>query len=216
VEFDNWSSKKAKEARAGYAELGQIAVLAEQHDRAADMAEAARRQLRQSEHAKAFVTGNGEAVTAWQDEGFWCRSMIDWLMPDRLSVYDYKTTKLSCAPYEVAERPSTQGWDIQGAFHEAGLDVLDPKNAGRRRHLFVAQEEQPPYALSVVQLSEADLTMGRKKVAYGVARWKIAMGRQSWLGYPSQTIMSQPRGYSEQKWLTREENEKPVNVMMAG
>lgn len=209
AEFDDWRTKAAKAARLEYEAVGQIAVLAEQYDRAADMADAARRQLSQTEHADAFVSGAGfgEAVIAWQEDGFWCRSMLDWLMPDKLRVYDFKTTKLSCAPHEMAERPSTQGWDIQGAWHERGLDVLDPKFAGRRRHLFVAQEEQPPYAMSIVQLSADDLTMGRKKIEYGLTKWKICMARKSWRGYPPATIMSQPRGFTETKWLNREIHE---------
>lgn len=220
VEFDDWRKKKAQTTREKYAELGVLAVLGHQYDRAADMATAARQQLAQTPHADAFIqgAGSGEAVVAWRDEGFWCRTMIDWLMPDCLRIYDYKSTALSCAPHDIAERASTQGWDIQGAWHEQGLDAVDPKNAGRRRHFFVGQEDQPPYALTVVQLSEADLTMGRKKTLYALTRWKICMARKKWSGYPTATVMSEPRGYLENKWLEREvrESDRDAHNLMAG
>jgi len=217
VPFDNWSSKDAKKARAALAEVGVIAVLEHQYDRAEEMAEAVRQQLRSTEHAEAFVSGHGEVVACWRDEGFWCRTMIDWFTPDFTQVYDLKTTSMSCSPYDVAERPSVEGWDIQGAWHEAALETLHPDNPSRRKHYFVAIENQPPYALTVVQLSEADLTMGRKKIAYALTRWKICMARKSWPGYPRSTVMSQPRGYTETKWLQREVAEASSgNILEAG
>jgi hypothetical protein len=36
------------------------------------------------------------------------------------------------------------GWHIQAAMGERGLDAIDPRNAGRRRFLFVVQEAPFP------------------------------------------------------------------------
>lgn len=203
IEFADWRTKAAKEAREKYAELGMIAVLAEQYDRAEAMVEAARIQLARHGIFEAFKHGRAECVLAWQDEGMWCRTMIDCLAGETF-VFDYKTTARSCAPHEMPDRASTEGWDVQAAFHERGLDALLPDTAGRRGHFFIAQEVDPPHQLSVVRIGNADLTLGRKKIDYAMAVWRDCMKRRVWPGYPAETIMSEPRAYLETKWLDRE------------
>ncbi len=82
------------------------------------------------------------------------------------------------------------GWDIQAAMHERGLDVLDPDNAGRRKHFYVNQENEPPHALTVVEISEADLTMGRKKLTMAIDIWSTCMATNTWPAYPAETVLS--------------------------
>jgi hypothetical protein len=50
--------------------------------------------------------------------------------------------------------------------------VLDPENAGRRRFLFVMVENEPPYALTVHEMSEAVMTIGRKQLDYAIRIWR--------------------------------------------
>ncbi len=174
--------------------------------RAYAMVEATRGQLG-AEHGWFFsqAVGSGEVVLAWQENGLWLRTMIDWInVQNKQVVVDYKSSGLSCAPHAVEDRPSVMGWDIQAAMHERGLDVLDPQNAGRRQHFYVNQENEPPYALTVVRISEADLTMGRKKLAMALDIWLHCMASGQWPAYPTETVISRPRGYLETKWLERE------------
>ena len=148
--------------------------------------------------------------------------MIDWLIDTR-HAYDLKTTTMSAAPHVAVERPSLEGWDIQAAMFERGLDALDPDGAGRRQFVFVNQENTPPYALTPVRISEADLTLGRKKLAHAIEIWRRCMKTDTWPAYPSETITSRPRPYAEARWLDRElEHEEqrrtkiPADILMGG
>src|SRR5258707_13001266 len=107
--------------------------------------------------------GKGEVVIAWQEKGIWFRSMIDWFSQSLPLVYDYKTTGMSVAPHVIGRMMADAGWDIQAAMQERGLLALDLVRAGHGFR-FVAQENEPPYAMTVAQLSESVLTIGRKKL----------------------------------------------------
>lgn len=210
-DFDSWRSGDAKKVRAEALAAGKVAILPHHMARAYAMVEVARGQLDAAGYFAAFHTGfnadphgAGEVVLAWQDDGLWCRTMIDWLATDRREVFDYKSSGLSCAPHAVEDRPSVMGWDIQAAMHERGLDALDPANAGRRKHFYIPQENFEPYALTVVEISEADLTLGRKKLAMAFSVWSACMSAGHWPMYPAETVLSRPRGHTETKWLERE------------
>lgn len=204
--FDNWTTKAAKEFKAEAIASGRLYILSKHLDRTREMVKAASYQMEAAGHANAFRVGHGEVMLAWKEDGIWFRSLVDW-MCDTTLVYDLKTSGLSCAPRAARERPSTDGWDIQAAMYERGLDVLDPSNAGRRRFIFVAQENAPPYSLTPVEISEHDLVMGRKKLASAVAMWRECIATGAWPGYPAKTEMSRPRGWTEAEWLEREMEE---------
>lgn len=218
--FDNWQTKAAKEARAEAKARGVLAVLESQYSRAEDMAGTALEQLEDSDWPGAFIAGHGEVVITWREGDVHFRTMIDW-MESEVSIYDYKSTSFSCSPYDIAERPSMMGWDIQAAFYDRGLDALDMAFAGKRNFVYIAQEDEPPYALSIVKISEGDLTMGRKKLAMAAELWDNCMRLGRWPAYPLQTITSRPKAWIEAKTLEREiehEERKSLNpeILNAG
>jgi hypothetical protein len=202
--FDAWRSKEAQKFKAEALAAGRTPILPHHMARAYAMVEAAREQIAAAGIAFNDELGASEVVVAWQENGWWCRTMIDWLHADHRTVLDYKSTAMSCAPHVVEDRPSVMGWDIQAAMHERGLDALDPVSAGRRRHLYINQENEPPYAMTIIQISEADLTMGRKKLAMAMDIWAHCTISGDWPAYPPGIVSSRPRGYLETKWLERE------------
>lgn len=203
-DFDSWRSDKSKAFRSSAEQAGQAPILAKHAVTAHDMVNAANAQMRDHPAAPLFQDGAGEVVIAWKEGGLWFRSMIDWLHDSLLLVDDFKTTGLSVAPHAVPQMMVSSGWDIQAAMIERGLDVLDPGNAGRRKFRFVAQENEPPYALTVCELPESAMTMGRKKLAYAVDVWTECMARGQWPGYPAETVYPTYPGWAETRWLDRE------------
>src|SRR6266849_5952455 len=164
-----------------------------------------------------------QVVIAWEEDGIWFRSVIDWLHDDLRTVDDFKSTGMSVAPHVLGIRAEAAGWDIQAAFIERGLDVLDPVGAGRRQFRFIAQETDEPHALSVMHMDERWLTMGRKKVQHAVDRWSSCIRngtrQSSWPGYPNRSITPNYPGYKENQWLQREMAEAIENdpsLIMAG
>jgi len=217
--FPDWRTKASQEARERAADEGRIAVLKHQFDQASDMAAMARMQLDDHEDRDAFTGGNAEVMIAWEENGIWFRSLIDWLHDDNRIVDDFKSTGMSVAPHVLGQRAEAGGWHLQAAFIERGLDALEPASAGRRLFRFVAQETDKPHALSVMHMNEYWLTMGRKQVEAAVGLWKRSIESDRWPGYPRRAITPEFPGFKESKWLDREmsgEFEPDTKLIMAG
>lgn len=204
VDAEDWRTKAAKEAREAAAKEGKLGVLRHHYERAAIMATRAHEQLAAAGIQNAFRVGNGEVVIAWKIGEEWARSMIDWLSPDRRTVWDYKTTAASAAPHKLGAKMADDGWPLQAAFHANGLDTLDPENAGRRRHIFVCQETEEPFALTIAEMSESAMTMGRKQLQAAAGVWARCMAAGKWPGYPSAPVRPEYPGWAESRWLDRE------------
>ena len=214
--FDDWRTNAAKEARAEAQDAGKLAVLSKTFAKADRMVRAAREQLDVRGLSKLFQPGHGdgEAVMAWEDRGMWLRQMVDWLTEDRGLFVDFKTTDMSAAPYGLGRMMVNAGWPIQAAMGEWGLNKL--VGFKRRRFLFVVQETDHPYCLSVVEMSEAAMTMGRKQLNAAFGVWMRCVASDRWPGYPLDIVVPEYPGYAESSWLDREVIEFPSDLIMAG
>jgi len=218
LDFDSWRTKAAKEARNEAAEQGKIGILLSQFDRAVEMAERMRAQLDRHEDRDAFTSGRAEVMIAWEEDGIWFRSLIDWLHDDLRTVDDFKSTGMSVAEHILGIRAEAGGWHIQAAFIERGLDILDPANAGRRCFRFIAQETDDPFALNVMHMTEHWMEMGRRKVNTAVSIWRQCIESDKWPGYPRHSVTPEYPKYKETQWLERElagefENNDPTLIM---
>lgn len=215
LDYDDWRTKAAREAREAAAAIGQLAVLRKTFTRAERIVRAGREQLDNRALAHLFTScGDGEVVIAWKERAFWCRQMLDWLSTDSLIYADYKTTDQSAAPMGLGRLMTTAGWDVQAAMAERGLNAVS--RTARRRFLFVVQEADAPYCLNVVELSESVLTMGRKKLAVAMSIWSKCVRENRWPGYPAEIVVPEYPAWAEAEWLAREELEFSDNVLMAG
>lgn len=218
-QFDDWRTNAAKELREKARAEGKLAVRGKHFQLASRMVEAAHAQIFSRGEVEAFRIGAGEVVTLWKEGDVWLRQMIDWLTPDHLTFYDYKTTGESAAPHVLGRKMAADGWHIQAAMAERGLLALDPNRAGRRRYLFIVQETDPPYALNVVEIGEAALTMGRKMLNYAVDAWAWCMKEGKFPAYPDMIVRPEYPGWAETEWLNREVAHEELgnrNVLMAG
>jgi hypothetical protein len=207
LDYNDFRTKEAKLARDLCEKAGRVPILEKHMTGAEQMVAAALSQLKRHEAKDALTAGSGEVALIWQEDGLWFRSLVDWLSFDCRTVDDYKSGGVSVAPHVIGMRMVDQGWDIQAAMIERGLDVLDPKNAGRRRFRFIAQENKPPYALTVCQLSESVMTMGRKKLQAAVNIWRQCIESNDWPAYINRVITPEYPGWQETRWLEREVNE---------
>jgi len=203
-QFDSWRTKEAQAFKERALLSGSTPVLAAHFTEAIEIVQAARAQLDAHEEHDCFTGGAGEVALVWQEGGLWFRCLVDWLHDDLLTVDDFKTTGMSVAEHVLGTRAVDGGWDVQAAMTERGLDALDPDNAGRRRFRFVAQEQEPPYALNVVVMSEHWLTMGRKKLNYAIDQWSRCMASGTWPAYAPFAVTPEYPGFKESQWLNRE------------
>ncbi len=218
IDADNFTTKAARERRDEASADGKTPILEKHYLIAHEMTLAARLQLGQIEGCEtSFKEGHGagEVVAACKDGGMWLRTMIDWLSPDNREVWDHKTTGQSVSPYVIGRKMADDGWDVQAAMIERILDALDSKNAGRRKFRFVCQENEPPFALTVSELAEGPLTIGRKKLQYAINAWREAMTTGIWPSYPPRIILPEYPGYAEASWLNREISEAVDGVTRA-
>ena len=206
-EYADWRKKDARMLREGGAAAGRLVVLAKHFAVAQAMQRAARAALEAAGHWWMFEQGDAECMIAWQYErGIWCRQLLDWLSPDRTTYVDYKTTQASAAPHLLARRMIENGWPVQAAFAETGLHAVFGR--ARRRFLFVTQEATPPYALTVAELSEAVLTMGRKQVVSAVRLWERCLADNVWPAYTQEIVWPEYPSYAEAAWLEREQSDE--------
>lgn len=212
ADFDNWRKKEAQAFRDEAVAAGTEPILLKHYETAADMVAAAHEQLSRIYGCEnAFTHGNPEVVIANIEDGIWLRSMLDWITPDLREVWDYKTSGMSAAPYDTGRLMASAGWHIQAAMHERILDRLDPKGAGRRRYYYVAQENEPPFALTVNEISESARTIGRKQVDYAFKSWAMCIDKGIWPAYPPRIIRPELPTWSENAWLGRELDEDSEN-----
>jgi hypothetical protein len=207
IDHPNFMTKLAKEARAEAIAAGKEPILAKHWDVASHMVIAARKQLSQIPYCQdAFVTGHGDAevVVANCEDGQWLRSMIDWITPDLAEVWDLKTSGMSASPYATGRLMASAGWHLQAAMHERILDEIDPNGAGRRKFRYVCQENEPPFALTVNEIGEAALTIGRKQIEYAIKAWRRCVETDVWPAYPLRIIRPELPAWAENSWIDRE------------
>lgn len=202
IEANDFRTNAAKETRDAVTAEGRVPILAKHHGRAVAMVKAAKEHL--APLGLAEFSGEAEVVIAWEENGVWMRSMVDKLSTSRTLVVDLKTSGMSCAPHGIGRMMEAAGWDVQAAMHERGLNALDPDSAGRRRHLFIAQENELPYALTIAELGEGVLTMGRKKLEMAATIWRACIENDRWPGYPTGIVHPEYPGWAETQWLGRE------------
>lgn len=205
IEAKNFTTKDAKSARDYAVSIGCEPILKKHAVTASAMCFAANEQLAQIEGCEhAFLSGDAEVVIANCEDGQWLRSMIDWITPDLREVWDLKTSGMSASPYATGKLMASAGWHLQAAMHERILDAIDPAGAGRRKYRYVCQENEPPFALTVNEIGESALTIGRKQIDFAIKTWRYCVASDVWPAYPLRIIRPELPGWAENAWMDRE------------
>ncbi len=207
INADDYRTKAAKQARDAAKANDRLPVLAPRWPHVQGMVRAARAQLSQHRDAKgAFTNGKPEMTMVWCEGGTWCRARLDWL-PNKGPFFDDYKTSVNASPDAWSERACYEtGADIQAAFYRRGIRAL--KLAVDPVFRFAVQEVDPPYCLSVCQLTPAALDMAERKVEAALEHWRWCVQESSWPGYPAQTCYVDPPPWQERRWLEREGREE--------
>ena len=219
LEFDAYTTKASKEARAMAKDDGAIPLLTADHELVTNMIARAKLDLAldtdpvvrsiarpDSYEHEAF----NEVVACWQDMGgLWCRARIDRLViaPDRITIIDYKTTEMSAAPQDVAKAIFNNTYHLQDGFYRRAIRHLFPQvnnHEVKLDFLFIVQEQEPPHEITSARIDAPGRVIGEKMAGAGVRLWHNAMTKNEWSGYPRQVVEAQMPPYVETKWLARE------------
>lgn len=187
IEADSYRTKDAKAARDEARADGFIPLLSADYETARKIAFSAGQQLGHTELAHIFDDGDAELTAVWQEPGCWCRSRIDFLprivrQGGHVIVPDYKTTAGSAHPDDFSRTIFEQGYDIQAAFYERGLRKLIP-TIRTVEFVFVVQEQEPPYALSIVGLDGRALELAAARADLAIRMWSTCLATDRWPGY---------------------------------
>lgn len=187
VDAPDWRTKAAQEAkRAAYAE-GAVPLLPHEHDEITAMAVA----LAQHPVASALFrpgTGRAEQSLFWRDPvtGVMRRARLDWL-PDNLS----SAGRLVIPDYKTCDRADLDS--IQRAIHKyryyvqaaTYIDGAEQLVAEYAAFVFVFQEKTAPYLVTVVQLDELALRLGRDLNRQALDTYARCVRTGEWPGYAS-------------------------------
>lgn len=190
VHADDWRTKKAKDQRDEALAAGEVPLLAKDWEMVRRMADAlhehpAAATLLNPEH------GDPERSLFWRDveTGVWLRARPDWMprhTSGRLILTDYKTA-VSADPGEFARSAAKFGYAQQHAWYVDGVKALGI--ADEVAFVFVVQEKEPPFLVSVVELHPADVEIGARLNRRAVELFAECSESGVWPGYPDDVVM---------------------------
>ncbi len=185
VDADAWRTNAAKEAKAKAHAEGKVPLLTKDYETVTQMAEA----LRANRLASALISnGRPEQTLVWRDKtSVWRRALIDWLpvipASGRLIVTDYKTTK-SAHPDKIQKSVYDFGYHQQGAWYLDGIEALGLAGPdGDAAFVFLFQEKDPPYLVTVVEMDAVALRMGRDRNRAAIEIYRQCKADDRWPGY---------------------------------
>lgn len=192
--YDNFTTKAAKEWRDSVKSSGQRPILEKTADRAKRCADALRAKAAAGVSNSPFLVGKPEVTAIWQEDDFWFRSRMDRLILDEpgfADIWDWKTTS-SVTDDAIQRAIIDHGYHIQAAHYLRGLSVLAPRFAGRTSFIFAFVETEPPFAVRRVCLSEGFLSLGQALLSRAIDRWKHCLTTGIWPDDSTQTLTLEP------------------------
>jgi hypothetical protein len=180
IEAKDWRTNDAKKQRTeAYAE-GKVPLLTAVAKQARTMAWTVRDH---PQAGKLLAEGRPEVSMYWTDPATWVRlrARPDWMTEAAgpLTLVDFKTTK-AADPQLFRASASSLGYHQQAAWYIDGArDLLgaDP------RFVFIAQEKEPPYLVSVHEFTREDIEIGRRLNRLAVDIYAACVAEDYWPGY---------------------------------
>lgn len=198
IDADSYKPKEAQNLRDRTLIEGGVPLLREEHMRASAIADVA---------GKAVADLSAEALDLEHTIIFnhgptLCRTRPDAISKDRRLILDLKVTGTNAR--DANRQFFSQGYDLQAAFLEAGADFLDEDGMGKREIIYLFVESEPPFAHSMLQVSEGTLSIARKKMRAAVNLWDRALRKNEWPAYQSSRTLTERPSWDESSWLNRE------------
>ncbi len=207
IDAADFKGGAAKTARAAAYAAGSCPILKPDYEQAQAIAEAVASQLAQIGDCEGFAAAAPEVVGISHDPtGAWLRCMIDKLeeRENGAILWDLKTGDTSAEPSTLGRRIANMGYEVQAALYERVVSTIRPDLAGRLRFRWVFVENEAPHLITVAELDNAGLEIGRKKVAAALALWNRCRRENDWPGYPASVVIAEYPPFAESAWLARE------------
>lgn len=207
IDAADYRTSDAKTARAEAYEAGHLPILTEDYSVAAALRDVARERLSAFGLAHVFDPARGvaERCGIWRERDTWGRALFDWIDttsdPRTITCYDLKTTD-NASPHTIGRHILSMGYHVQASWYRRGLGVLFPDR--RVQFRFVFFERDAPHGMSVVELDEAWLELGRRQVATALALWTSCISSGEWPLYRPEIVRVEAPVWAERDWMQRE------------
>ncbi len=125
----------------------------------------------------------------------------------QITILDYKTTELSVEPQSVARAIYNNNYHFQDAFYRRGVRHLLPgidQHELRLDFLFILQEQQAPFEITVARVDNAGRVIAEKMVSAALLLWRKCMAENDWPGYPGDIVEAEMPVYVDTRWTSRE------------
>lgn len=193
-EFANYRTAEAQTWRDACRADGRVPMLTHQWERAQNVANAVREGVRNLPKPTPFTAGTPEATLTWQEDDVWLRARLDWLRDDLSYIDDLKCTSKTAAPLQWQKQIWNMGYDLQAAlYRRAVLNVYGTQP----RFRWIVVETVPPYACSVVELSDQDMFAAEVKVDAALEIWRECMESGRWPAYPNEVHVAHAPGWAK-------------------
>lgn len=199
IDAEDWRKKETKDRRDEARAVGKLPILKADHETVLEMVKVAETYIHASEVAADFKAAIPEQTLIWQEADIWLRCRPDKATPDWRVVFDYKTCAGTAHPAVWAKTSMVRyGYDLQAAINLRGVAALGL--AKKTTFVFLVQEIEPPYALSIVSLAPSWITLATDKLRVAMSLWKGCMRKNEWPGYPSRVAYVDAPAYAQGEW----------------
>jgi len=192
LDFKDWRTNAAKEARAEAREKGLVPILTKQANKLQPLVSRIRDVMRSSGIDTEDQRWHVQDRLTWEQDGVMCEGTPDlWgagILDGVLDVVDLKTSK-RFEPDRLPNKAAAE-WAIQAAAYPWALSILYPEWAGRIRWRWLLAETEAPYDVRWAAPTGDLLVLGEQKWARAVGIWKqlIASGWDDPWSSPDITI----------------------------
>ncbi|WP_328439180.1 PD-(D/E)XK nuclease-like domain-containing protein [Nocardia puris] len=180
IDAPDWRSSTARKERDAALAEDKIPLLPHEDEMTRAMAEAVHEHPRA---AALLVDGLAEHSLYWTDPTTWTRlrTRPDWItvLGGRTVFVDYKTVR-SAHPGSFRAAASDHGYHQQAAFNVAGAREVLGEDVGV---VFIAQEKEPPYLVSVHEWEPEDIAIGHGLNRLAIDIYAACMAEDYWPGY---------------------------------
>jgi hypothetical protein len=214
IDYPDFTTKKAKDARDAAIAAGKIPMIAHKHAEAQDIADAV---LRHPTTGGLFTDGDAEISGFWRDPefGIWLRGRIDYLIyiDGRPTIVDFKTSK-DAGPDAWDKSVYEYGYYRQDPWYREGLAACLPAGLRCEWHeidfVFAVVETEPPYLVATYYISDGtpgeygqptpnDVALGMEHNRIAREKYRDCAKADNWPGYSEEIERLELRYYDRQR-----------------
>ncbi|GAA2237493.1 hypothetical protein GCM10010401_07080 [Rarobacter faecitabidus] len=181
LDFDDYRTKAAREARDRAYAAGRVPIIERDYEPARDAIEA----VKAHPIAWPLFAGDGlperSAFAVDPSAGLWLRGRFDWITPSGILV-DLKTTT-DGAPFAFDSDARKLRYYLQAAFYMHVYQLATGDEP--RGFMFVTVEKSAPHLVDAYQVGRAGLELGAMQTRRAIDTYKRCLDSGEWPGRPA-------------------------------